>query len=186
MTNQAAKRDVHHRRIALGVYSSREAADDALREFDLAGFPHTDMSIMLPDGNEAQAPNRDIRDMDVKAKNTRGAQGTGAGAGIGAAPSLTLERFTAFTDLAVPGLGTLLVAGPLIGILADGAAIDALGSLAGVGIAEREAKLYAERLKRGGVLVSIHADSVSEANRARALLIQTGATDTASALMERV
>jgi hypothetical protein len=165
MTNQAAKRDVHHRRIALGVYSSREAADDALREFDLAGFPPTDMSVVLPDGNESQGPNRDIRDIDVKAKNTRGAQGTGAGAGIGAAPSLTLGRFTAFTDLAVPGLGTLLVAGP---------------------IAEREAKLYAERLKHGGVLVSIHADSVSEANRARALLIQTGATDTASALMERV
>jgi Heat induced stress protein YflT len=186
MTNQAAKRDAHHRRIALGVYSSREAVEDALREFDLAGFPQTDMSVVLPDGNQAQAPNRDIRDTDAKAKNTTGAHGTGAGAGIGAAPSLNLGRFTAFTDLAVPGLGTLLIAGPLIGILADGAASDAIGALAGVGIAEREAKLYEERLKQGGVLVSIHADSVSEANRARALLIQTGATDTASASMERV
>jgi hypothetical protein len=158
MTNQAAKLGAHRRMVALGVYPSREAVEEALREFDLAGFPQADMSIVLSDGTATQA----------------------------AEPSGSLGWFTVFTDLALPGLGTLLVAGPLAGILTDRVASGATGALSGTGIPEREAKLYAEQLKHGGVLVSIHADSVSEANRARALLIQTGATDTASGLGERV
>jgi len=181
MTDQAAKRGAHHRMVTLGVYSSREAVEDALREFDLAGFAQTDMSVVLPDSNETQQADRDI---DVKAKKPKAAWVVGAG--VGDTPSGSLGSFTAFTDLTVPGLGTFLVAGPLIGILAGGAANDAIGALVGVGIPEHEAKRYAERLKRGGVLVSIHVDSISEANRARALLIQTGGTDTASALGEKV
>ena len=80
----------------------------------------------------------------------------------------------------------MLVAGPLVGILNGSVAGDATGAFSGTGLPEREANLYAEQLKHGAVLVSIHADSVSEANRARALLIQTGATDTTSARGERV
>jgi hypothetical protein len=158
MTNQGAKLAAHHRMVALGIYPSREPVEEALREFDLAGFPQADMSIVLSDGNATQA----------------------------ATPSGSLGWFTPFTDLAVPELGNLLVAGPLVGILTGSAASGVTGALSGTGLPEREANLYAEKLKHGAVLVSIHADSVSEANRARALLIQTGATDTASARGERV
>lgn len=156
MTNQGVKLGAHHRMMSLGVYPSREAVEEALREFDLAGFPQADMSVLLSDGTTTQATAR------------RG----------------SLGWFTAFTDLAVPELGNLLVAGPLAGILTGSAESGATGALLRTGIPEREAKSYAEQLQHGSVLVSIHADSISEANRARALLIQTGANDTASALSQ--
>ncbi len=50
----------------------------------------------------------------------------------------------------------------------------------GLGIPEDEAKLYEERLKKGGILVSAHADSEAKVKKARAILQRTGATDIAT------
>jgi uncharacterized membrane protein len=74
----------------------------------------------------------------------------------------------------------LLIAGPLLGAFAGAAAGGAVGVLVGVGIPEDEAKLYEERLKKGGLLVSIHTESRDQADRARNIFQQTGATDIAA------
>jgi hypothetical protein len=50
----------------------------------------------------------------------------------------------------------------------------------GLGIPEDEAKLYEERLKKGGILLSAHADSEAKVKEARAILQRTGATDIAT------
>lgn len=86
--------------------------------------------------------------------------------------------------LAIPGVGPLLAAGPIMGALAGlgvGGAVGGLvGALVGMGIPEYEAKRYEGRVKDGGILVSVHCDSSEEVSRAKDILKATGAEDIAS------
>ncbi len=50
-----------------------------------------------------------------------------------------------------------------------------------MGIPEYEAKRYEGRLKRGGVLLSVHCDTSDEITTAKAVLKTTGAEDVSSA-----
>jgi hypothetical protein len=189
--------------VILGLYSTREAVDSAMNQFASAGFPSSDISVLLADGREAQsvkslkasasarAPATSIseetkestagRVENLITKDNELTPTTGTGAGIGAvAGSAALGWVATLTALAIPGLGPFLVVGPIIGAIAGGAAGGAVGALSGVGIPEKEAKLYEDRLKKGGTLVSVHTDAVSQAERAKAILIQTGATEITS------
>jgi hypothetical protein len=56
-----------------------------------------------------------------------------------------------------------------------------IGALVGMGIPEYEAKRYEGRLKKGGVLLSVHCDTSDEIKRAEDLLKSTGAQDISSA-----
>ena len=189
--------------VILGLYSTREAVDSAMNQFASAGFPSSDISVLLADGREAQSVKSMKASVSARApaiaiseetkestagrvenlltKDNELTPTTGTGAGIGAvAGSAALGWVATLTALAIPGLGPFLVVGPIIGAIAGGVAGGAVGALGGVGIPEKEAKLYEDRLKKGGTLVSVHTDSVSQAERAKAILSQTGATEITS------
>jgi Protein of unknown function (DUF1269) len=191
--------------VVLGVYPNRAAVDRTVNELTTAGFESNEISILLPDDRAATtvegAKDREPRDVankvtdltsketkdissgrpeDVAAKDTKIPQAAGAGAGIGAALGGTLGWFAALSGLVIPGLGPLLIAGPLFGAFAGATAGGAVGVLVGLGIPEDEAKLYEDRLKKGGILVSVHTDSHAKANQARAILQNTAATDVAA------
>ena len=72
--------------------------------------------------------------------------------------------------LAIPGIGPLLAAGPIVatlaGVGAGGAAGGIIGALVGMGIPEYEAKRYEGHVKNGGVLMSVHCDTSKEITRA--------------------
>jgi hypothetical protein len=86
--------------------------------------------------------------------------------------------------LAIPGVGPLIAAGPIMGALAGlgvgGAVGGLIGALVGMGIPEYEAKRYEGRIKEGGVLLSVHCDTSDELTRAKDLLKETGAEDISS------
>ena len=86
--------------------------------------------------------------------------------------------------LAIPGVGPLIAAGPIMAALAGvgvGGAVGGLvGALVGLGIPEYEAKRYEGRVKDGGVLLSVHCDTSDEISRAKTLLKETGADDISS------
>jgi hypothetical protein len=191
--------------VVLGAYKNRAGADHAVNELTSAGFETADISILLPDDRGAatveEAENREPKNIpdkvteltfketkdissgrseDVAAKNTKIPQGAGTGAGIGAALGGTLGLFAALTGLVVPGIGPLLIAGPLFGAFAGATAGGAVGVLVGLGIPEDEAKLYEERLKKGGILVSVHTESEAKTSQARAILKNTGASEVAA------
>jgi hypothetical protein len=50
-----------------------------------------------------------------------------------------------------------------------------------MGIPEYEAQRFEGRVRKGGILLSVHADDSKWANRAKQLLIKTGAEDVAAA-----
>jgi hypothetical protein len=70
--------------------------------------------------------------------------------------------------------------GMLGGIGVGGAIGGIAGALIGLGIPEYEAKRYEGRIRRGGILLSVHCDDAGWAKRARNILHQTGAEDVAS------
>ena len=81
--------------------------------------------------------------------------------------------------LAIPGLGPLIAAGPIVATLAGagaGGAVGTLvGSLIGMGIPEYEAKRYESFLNQGGAILAVHADDKEWAKKARQILDACGA-----------
>ncbi len=162
---------------AFGIYSNEATAETAVDQLLAAGFSNGDVSVLMSDV-------RGSRDFAAE-KHTKAPEGTAAGAGVGGVVGGTLGLLAGIGALAIPGVGPLIAAGPIMGTLAGlgvGGTVGGLvGALIGVGIPEYEAQRYEGRLKEGGVLVSVHCDSSEEVSRAKDILKATGADDIASA-----
>jgi hypothetical protein len=160
-----------------GIYKTAIQAEHAAGTLVSAGFSNDDISVLLPDN---QSANREL----AHEKNTKAPEGTASGAVAGGALGGTLGLLAGLGAVAIPGVGPLIAAGPIVGMLAGagaGGAVGTLvGALVGMGIPEYEAKRYEGRVRDGGVLLTVHCDSSEEVKRAKGLLEQTGAQDIAS------
>ena len=112
-------------------------------------------------------------------KNTKAPEGATAAESAGGISRGVLGWLTGIGALAIPGLGPLIAAGPIVAALAGIGAVGAvggmIGALAGMGVPEYEAKRFEGRIKQGGILMSVHCDNNDWVKRARDLLRQTGA-----------
>jgi hypothetical protein len=117
-------------------------------------------------------------------KATKAPEGAAAGAGSGAVIGGALGWLVGIGSLAIPGLGPFIAAGPILAALAGlgvgGAVGGFVGALVGMGIPEYEAKRYEGRIKKGGILVSIHCDDSEWVKKAKETLKVTGAEDISS------
>src|SRR6202011_3459 len=104
------------------------------------------------------------------AKGTKSPEGAATGAGSGVVIGGTLGWLAGIGSLAIPGLGPFIAAGPIMATLAGagvGGAVGGLtGALIGMGIPEYEAKRYEGRVKKGGILLSVHSDDSKWTKRA--------------------
>lgn len=159
-----------------GIYATPVAAEAGVDTLIAAGFPSADISVLLPD-------TRGTKEF-AHEKETKAPEGTTAGATAGGILGGTLGVLAGMGALAIPGIGPLIAAGPIMAGLAGlgvGGAVGGLvGALVGMGIPEYEAKLYEGRVKNGGVLLSVHCDTVEGVRRAKDLLKGSGAEDIAS------
>jgi hypothetical protein len=162
---------------AFGIFASRSAAESAVDKLTASGFSNQDVSVLMSDSSGA-------KDFAAE-KNTKAPEGTVTGVGVGGAVGGTLGLLAGIGALAIPGVGPLIAAGPIMGALAGfgvGGAVGGLvGALVGMGIPEYEAKRYEGRVKDGGILVSVHCDSSEEVSKAKDLLKAAGGEDIASA-----
>jgi uncharacterized membrane protein len=82
----------------------------------------------------------------------------------------------------IPGFGELVAAGPLamaMGGLSMGAAAGGIiGLLRDHGISDDEAGFYAEGVKRGGSLITVHDVSQEREDLARTIMVENGAIQT--------
>src|SRR5580698_4408707 len=159
-----------------GIYKSVAQAERAVDALTAVGFANNDISVLLTDAQTSH----DF----AHEKNTKAPEGTAAGATTGGIIGGTLGLLAGIGTLAIPGIGPLIAAGPIIaalaGVGAGGAAGGIIGALAGLGIPEYEAKRYEGRVKDGGVLLSVHCDTSKEIDRAKELLKNTGGEDISS------
>lgn len=160
-----------------GIFRTEQELDFAISKLRLAGFRNTDISILMPQS-------LGTKDMGAE-KHTKGPEGATAGATTGAVLGGALGWLAGVGALAIPGLGPLIAAGPIMAMLAGagvGAAVGGIsGSLIGMGIPEYEAKRYEGLVKEGKILISIHCDDREWVRKARDILGNCGAQDIASA-----
>jgi hypothetical protein len=160
-----------------GIYPNRAGAEHAVDTLRAENFRNTDISVLLADN----AGSKDF----AHEKNTKAPEGATAGATGGAVTGGILGWLAGIGALAIPGVGPLIAAGPIMGALAGAGVLGTVGGvvggLVGMGIPEYEAKRYEGRIKEGGVLLSVHCDDGDWVKRAKEVLERTGAQDIASA-----
>ncbi|AXC10242.1 Succinyl-CoA ligase [ADP-forming] beta chain [Acidisarcina polymorpha] len=161
---------------AFGIFPSNTAAEAAVDQLRTAGFSQDDISVLMADKQGS-------KDFAAE-KNTKAPEGTTTGVLSGGTVGGTLGLLAGLGALAIPGVGPLIAAGPIMGALAGlgiGGAVGGLvGALVGMGIPEYEAKRYEGRVKDGGILVSVHCESSEEVTRAKETLKRAGGEDIAS------
>jgi len=113
-------------------------------------------------------------------KGTKSAEGAVAGGGTGAVIGGALGWLAGIGMLTIPGVGPFIAAGPIVATLAGIGAGGALGGTTGalIGLGSRSGTRG--RMRKGGILLSVHVDDQEWANTGRQILEQTGAEDIAS------
>lgn len=161
---------------AFGIYRTQAEVEYAVDLLRTEGFRNTDISVLFPD-------NKGSKDFAVE-KGTKAPEGTATGVTTGAVVGGALGWLAGIGALAIPGVGPLIAAGPIVaaltGVGVGGAIGGVAGALIGMGIPEYEAKRYEGRVQQGGILLSVHCDESNWTKKAKDILERTGATDVAS------
>src|ERR1700674_4272080 len=106
-----------------GIYPHRASFEYAVSALKIGGFRDTDISVLLQE-------NHGTKDLGTE-KATKAPEGAATGAGSGAVIGGALGWLAATGAISVPGLGALLVAGPIVAALAGIGVGGTLGGLAG-------------------------------------------------------
>ena len=157
------------------IAGTREQAVDIINALRAEGFSQNAISALIPD--HETGPGLGIE------KQTKALEGTAAGASAGGVLGGVLGLLAGIGTLAIPGIGPLLAAGPLLATFSGmglGASVGGLaGGLIGLGIPEFEAKRYEGRLGEGHILISVHCEGSEDIERARSIFTAASAADIA-------
>lgn len=157
----------------VGLVESYKEASKIVTKLHEAGFASKNISALYPDKIGATDAARE--------QTTHAAEGTVAGAAAGGTLGGTIGLIAGIAALAIPGAGPFLAIGPILaamGGVAAGAAVGGLaGGLVGMGLPEKEAKGYEEKIRRGHVLLSVHTGSSEQRERAQSLFDHAGVRD---------
>ena len=160
----------------MGIYPDRTTVSDAISVLQKAGYRATDISVLSSD-------NQGSKDF-AHEKRSKALEGAAAGAVVGAVVGAALAWFVSIQTLSLAGVGPLVAAGPVLAALAGAGAGGAVGwivgLLAGLRLTQYVAKRYAGRVRRGGILLSVHCDSQEWRDRAKKTLRDTGARNISS------
>jgi hypothetical protein len=158
------------------IYSTRHGTEQAANSLVNSGFSSADISVLLPE-------NLGTREIGTE-KATKAPEGATTGAGTGAVLGGALGLLAGIGALAIPGVGPLIAAGPIMATLAGigvGGAVGGLtGALVGLGIPEYEAKRYEGVIQKGGILLSVHCSTSDEVSRCKDILKRMGGEDISS------
>ncbi len=158
-------------RIVTALFDSREHADDAYDALRAKGIRSDDISVVMSQDTRDRYFGRGTEETELGNKATEGA---GVGGAIGGTVGGILGAIAAAAAPVVfPGIGIVLsgpLAAALAGAGAGGLGGSLIGGLIGAGIPEERVKHYEEGLKKGGILVGVHAHSAVEAEAIEGIL----------------
>lgn len=139
----------------VGIVATQAQAQAIVDDLQKVGVPTSDVSALFPDKDGSRA--------FAHENHTKAPEGAIAGVGAGGLLGGTLGLLAGIGALAIPGVGPLIAAGPLMGALSGAAAGAAVGGVAGaligLGIPELEAKTYEGRIRDGNVLLAVHVET---------------------------
>lgn len=129
------------------------------------------------------ADNKATREFAVE-NNTKAPEGAVTGGSAGMVLGGTLGWLTGIGALAIPGLGPLIAAGPIMAALSGAAAGGLMGgvsgALIGMGIPEIEAKQYHDRLQRGEAIITVTTNAPEDNDRVEKIFAEAGAENISS------
>jgi len=139
----------------VGLFDHFSEAEATVRELERAGYDRNDISMVA--NESARAYGRTT----TAGGDTGTAEGAGTGAVIGGVAGGAAGLIASLAGLAIPGIGPILAAGPLVAAL-TGAGVGAvagglIGALTTAGVPEEHARYYEEGVRRGGTLVTVSA-----------------------------
>ena len=171
--------------MAKAVIAIAKSEDQAVRiveQLKAAGFSNNDVSVLLPD----RAGSRDF----AHEHHTKAPEGAATGAVVGGLAAGALGWLVGIGSLAIPGVGPLIAAGPIMAALSGAAAGGAVGGIAGalvgLGIPEYEAKQYEGKVKNGNILISVHTDDSKQRQIAKEIFERAHAENVSSTGEARV
>lgn len=162
------------------IFDSHAEAERAVSDLRMLGLGDHDMSVIAHHKGTTTARSGEGEITDEDHRNVlRGVLGGGAlGAGLGVAA------------LAIPGVGPLAAAGAIAAAAAPeaigiGAVVGAIGgtlneTLTKHGVSEDDANYYSDRIKNGGVVVTVEDKGIDE-ERIREVLYRNGGHNSGNA-----
>lgn len=152
--------------IAIGVFPDQAQAEAAIALLEAHEFSADTLSMVMAGSGSAPSEGE--------------GGGTAAGATVGGVLGGLGGLLLSAGLIAIPGIGPVLAAGPLLATL-GGAAVGAgagglIGTLTGAGLSEAQAKGMEQYIRQGAVMVAVSPTERHE--EARALLKQAGASET--------
>ena len=165
---------------AIGIFATATQAEVGVDVLMTAGFDSGRISVLLPEQrNTKMAPERAESSGAPQPQGTKTATVTTIGATAGGALVGSLAVLAGAGALAIPGIGLLIAAGPLLAGLAGlgvGGALGGIGgALVGMGLQEDEAQRYVSHVGGGKTLVVVHCDTPQEVLKAKAALTRANA-----------
>lgn len=158
------------------IASSESQAIRIVDRLKASNFSNNDISVLLPD----KSGTKDF----AHEQHTKAPEGAATGGVTGGVLGGALGWLVGIGALAIPGVGPLIAAGPIMAALggaAVGGAVGGItGALVGLGIPEYEAKRYEGKVRDGNVLISVHTEDSEEVKLAKEIFKQAGADDISS------
>ena len=157
----------------VGIVHTRVEAENLVDALKLEGITDNQISVLFPDKEGTKDFAHD--------NSTKAPEGAVTGATTGGVIGGTLGLLAGIGALAIPGVGPLIAAGPIMATL-SGAAVGATaggitGALIGLGIPEYEAKMYEGKIRDGNILLAVHCANGDELKNAEKAFKANAATD---------
>ena len=145
-------------RRVVGYYDNEQQAIDAIEDLKRQGYSTDDISVISKNNDDVEA----IQDET----GTQAAEGAATGAATGGVLGGLGGVLAGLGALAIPGIGPIVAAGPVVAGLtgaAAGAGVGGLaGALIGMGVPEDEAERYETYFNEGKILVLVDRNASVE------------------------
>lgn len=153
----------------LGLFKNERVAEEAVQDLRNAGFER-EISILAKDKErKSDQGGRNMKESSFETSDSL-ADGATTGGILGGLAGLAAGAGA----LAIPGIGPIVAAGPISGVLAGAATGGVAGSLVDWGIPENQGKEIESQIKQGKVMVAISA-SQEKVDSAEKILRDHGA-----------
>lgn len=154
------------------VVNTEERAKEVIETLKRSGLPNDSISVLLSDKRQLKNP--------VHEHSKTVPEGASSGAGTGALVGGALGGLAGFAALAVPGIGPILIAGPIAMAIGGAAVGTALGQLLGgmTEIPEEEVQQFAGKIKEGNIVILVQSSHPKELDKARRIFEEVSAKDT--------